>query len=185
METWKHFEANGLTHSAAHHLLAIREVGERYGGWARVTDIARALAVTRGSVSINLRSLKNRRLIETDEHRMVRLSPNGEKIVKVVLAKRSLVKSFLTDVLRVPEEQAEIDSCKIEHLISRDTAEQLAHLVRFFGSDEPGALEMLERFHQYSLACGGVSSCPVCTNRCALEGLADDSAPVDRPEAEI
>src|ERR1035441_3387915 len=27
METWKQFEANELTHSAAHHLLAVYEVG--------------------------------------------------------------------------------------------------------------------------------------------------------------
>src|SRR5580692_10661683 len=37
METWKEFEANELTHSAAHHLLAIYEVGLKYGGWARVS----------------------------------------------------------------------------------------------------------------------------------------------------
>ena len=53
METWKEFEANELTHSAAHHLLAIYEVGLEYGGWARVSDIARELSITRGSVSIN------------------------------------------------------------------------------------------------------------------------------------
>jgi hypothetical protein len=58
MDTWKEFEANELTHSAAHHLLAIHEVGAAYGGWARVSDIARRLNITRGSVSINLRTLK-------------------------------------------------------------------------------------------------------------------------------
>lgn len=183
METWRQFEANELTHSAAHHLLAIHEVGERYGGWARVSDIARKLAVTRGSVSINLRSLKNRRLVVTDEHRMVRLSPQGEKFVQAVMAKRSLVKSFLTDVLRVSEAQAEIDSCKIEHLISRDTASRLAHLMRFLGSGEPAVRETLERFHRYSLECADVETCPVCTNRCVMEGLApEDAAGESAPE---
>jgi hypothetical protein len=32
MDTWKEFEANELTHSAAHHLLAINDVGAPYGG---------------------------------------------------------------------------------------------------------------------------------------------------------
>src|SRR5262245_19471352 len=50
METWKEFDANELTHSAAHHLVAIYEVGLPYGGWARVSDIARQLDITRGSV---------------------------------------------------------------------------------------------------------------------------------------
>ncbi|HXA81060.1 MAG TPA: MarR family transcriptional regulator, partial [Opitutaceae bacterium] len=84
METWKEFEANELTHSAAHHLLAIYEVGLEYGGWARVSDIARELSITRGSVSINLRALKKRGWVETDEHHMVKLSPKGQKAAQAV-----------------------------------------------------------------------------------------------------
>ena len=41
------------------------------------------------------------------------------------MAKRVIVKTFLSDVLGVSEEQAEIDSCKIEHLISHSTGERL------------------------------------------------------------
>jgi DtxR family Mn-dependent transcriptional regulator len=129
METWKEFEANELTHSAAHHLLAIDEKGGQYGGWARVSDIARELAVTRGSVSINLRALKKRGYVLTDEHRMVKLSPKGLEIVKTIKSKKAAFKAFLTDVLGVSEHQAEIDSCKIEHLISQETSEQLARFI--------------------------------------------------------
>src|SRR2546425_2603905 len=89
MEVWKEFEANELTHSAAHHLLAIHELGLEYGGWARVSDIARQLGITRGSVSINLRALKKRGLVATDEHRMVKLSPKGLKIAQGVMAKKA------------------------------------------------------------------------------------------------
>src|SRR4029078_6630109 len=77
METWKQFEANELTHSAAHHLLAIHEGGLQCGGWARVSDIAPELQITGGSVSINLRALKKRGLVETDAHRLVKLTPEG------------------------------------------------------------------------------------------------------------
>ena len=129
METWKEFEANELTHSAAHHLLAIGELGAQYGGWARVSDIARQLAITRGSVSINLRTLKKRGYIVTDEHRMVKLSTKGLEIVHAVQARKAAFKTFLTDVLGVEEHQAEIDSCKIEHLISDETSERLAAFV--------------------------------------------------------
>ena len=129
METWKEFEANELTHSAAHHLLAIDEVGAEYGGWARVSDIAKDLAITRGSVSINLRTLKKRGLIVTDEHRMVKLTPKGLEIVHHVKLKKAAFKTFLTDVLGVSVAQAEIDSCKIEHLISHETSDRLAHFM--------------------------------------------------------
>ena len=94
METWKAFEANELTHSAAHHLLAIYDVGLAYGGWARVSDIARRLDITRGSVSVNLRPLKKRGWIETDEHHMVKLSARGLKAAQAVMAKRVVVQSL-------------------------------------------------------------------------------------------
>ncbi len=149
METWKEFEANELTHSAAHHLLAVHEVGLEYGGWARVSDIARQLGITRGSVSINLRALKKRGWVQTDEHHMVKLSPKGRKAVQAVMAKKAVVKAFLRGVLDVPELQAEIDSCKIEHLISRPTGERLVRFMRFLVSEDPVAAQMLARFKNF------------------------------------
>ena len=136
METWKEFEANELTHSAAHHLLAIDELGGEYGGWARVSDIARELGITRGSVSINLRTLKRRGFVVTDEHRMVKLSPKGLEIVQAVQSKKAAFKAFLIDVLGVSEHQADIDSCKVEHLISQETTERLARFLERFKNSE-------------------------------------------------
>jgi DtxR family Mn-dependent transcriptional regulator len=136
MQTWKEFEANELTHSAAHHLLAIHVLGTKYGGWARVSDIARDLAITRGSVSINLRTLKKRGLVETDEHRMVKLSTKGLEIVQAVQSKKEAFRTFLIDVLGVSELQAEIDSCKVEHLISHETTERLAQFIEHFKSSK-------------------------------------------------
>jgi Mn-dependent DtxR family transcriptional regulator len=129
VETWKEFEANELTHSAAHHLIAIHELGAEYGGWARVSDIAKDLGITRGSVSINLRTLKKRGYVVTDEHRMVKLSPKGLEVVQSVKTKKAAFKAFLTDVLGVSDAQAEIDSCKIEHLISEETTDRLARFM--------------------------------------------------------
>ncbi len=172
METWKEFEANELTHSAAHHLLAIHEVGQCYGGWARVSDIARRLGITRGSVSINLRTLKKRKLVVTDEHRMVKLSPKGQKIAQAVMAKKAVVKTFLRDVLNVPESQAEIDSCKIEHLISDPTGVQLVHFMRFLVSEDPAARELLLRFRHCKDHCPDAKTCPVCKDHCLIQELA-------------
>ena len=172
MEIWKEFEANELSHSAAHHLLAIQEMGLEYGGWARVSDIAKHLGITRGSVSINLRTLKKRGLVETDEHRMVKLSAHGQKIANGVMAKKAVLKAFLHGVLKVSEEQAEIDSCKIEHLISHPTGEQLMLFMRFLLSEDSAAREALERFRQYKHSCPDMKNCPVCKDHCLMEELA-------------
>jgi Mn-dependent DtxR family transcriptional regulator len=171
MDTWKEFEANELTHSAAHHLLAIHEVGAPYGGWARVSDIARWLNITRGSVSINLRALKKRQWVETDEHRLVKLTPLGLNIVQSVNAKRVIVETFLRDVLGMPAEQAEIDSCKIEHLISHSTGERLTQFVQFLLSDAAVSREFLEQFRAQETVCPETRTCDVCKGHCLIDEL--------------
>lgn len=171
MDTWKQFEANELTHSAAHHLLAIHEVGLEYGGWARVSDIARELQITRGSVSINLRALKKRGLVETDAHRQVKLTPEGLQAANAVMATRAVLKTFFADVLGVPGVQADIDSCKIEHLISHATAERLAVFQRFLTSDPAELKQLLKRFHRFHAECPKERSCDVCKGHCPMDTL--------------
>jgi Mn-dependent DtxR family transcriptional regulator len=170
METWKEFEANELTHSAAHHLLAIYAVGSKYGGWARVSDIARQLDITRGSVSINLRALKKRGWVKTDEHHMVALSAKGTTIVQVILAKRVVVKAFLVNVLGVPETQAEIDSCKVEHLLSDESGHRLVQFMRFLSSDAT-TKNVVTRFREFERDCPDSRACDVCQGRCLLDEL--------------
>ena len=53
----------------------------------------------------------------------------GLEIAQSVEVKKAGFKSFLTDVLGVSAEQAEIDSCKIEHLISHETSDRLARFM--------------------------------------------------------
>jgi DtxR family Mn-dependent transcriptional regulator len=131
MEVWKKFEENNLTHSAAHHLLAILELRQRRG-YARVTDVARELNITTGSASINLKSLKSKNLIIEDENRFLSLSPEGEALAQAVLTRKNIMFDFLVNVLKVSAEQAEIDACKTEHLISAETAKKLKDFVADF-----------------------------------------------------
>lgn len=171
METWKEFEANEVTHSVAHHLQAIHELGQQYGGWARVSDIAKQLGITRGSVSINLRNIKARGLVTEDDHHQVKLSAKGLKIAHGIKAKNAAVKTFLHKILNVPEEQAEIDSCKIEHLISDHMGERLVHFMQFLASEDLVARELLERLRKFKAHCPDSKTCPICKDHCLLEDL--------------
>ena len=49
MDAWKEFDQNVVSHSAAHHLMAVDDLVQRLG-YARVSDVARRLSITRGSV---------------------------------------------------------------------------------------------------------------------------------------
>jgi len=124
MDVWKQFEENAITHSAAHHLLAILELRQKRG-YARVTDVAKHLNITTGSASTNLKSLKARGLIIEDENRFLTLSEEGEALAKAVVMRKDVFYRFLVEVIGVSEEQAEIDACKTEHLISVETARKL------------------------------------------------------------
>lgn len=131
MDVWKQFEENNLTHSAAHHMLAILELREKRG-YARVTDVARHLHITSGSASTNLKNLKAKKLIIEDENRFLTLSAEGEALARAVIARKNLFEKFLIEVLKVTPEQAEIDACKTEHLISAETAIRLKEFLETY-----------------------------------------------------
>lgn len=131
MDIWKKFEENNITHSAAHHLQAILELREKRG-YARVTDVARELNITTGSASINLKALKAKGLIIEDENKFLSLSSEGEAIARAVHMRKNILQNFLENILKVNPEQAEIDACKTEHLISAETAKKLQEFTERF-----------------------------------------------------
>ena len=104
-DVWKTFEENEVTHSVAHHLTAVGELLDR-NGYARVSDVARHLDITRGSASLTLKALRERDLLLEDENKFLRLSPSGQRVVDTVKVKRAIVMKFLHEVLRVDPEQA-------------------------------------------------------------------------------
>ena len=148
MDVWKQFDQNDLTHSAAHHLVAIHNLLAEFG-YARVSDVARRLQITRGSTSITLKRLKQKGYVIEDERRFLRLSPDGERIAHLVEAKRFVMKRLFVEILGVDEATAEVDTCKIEHLLSDLAAERVSRLLRFVdrGGRQTGAfLEALRAF---------------------------------------
>ena len=124
MDVWKQFEENNITHSAAHHMTAILELREKRG-YARVTDVAKHLNITTGSASTNLKSLETKGLLIKDENGFLALTQEGEAIARAVNDRKHILERFFVDVLKVTPQQAEIDACKTEHLVSTETALKL------------------------------------------------------------
>ncbi len=129
MDVWKEFNENVVTHSAAHHLLAILELSKSHG-YARVTDVAKFLEITSGSASTNLKNLKLKGLVVEDENRFLSLSDEGRSIAEGILQRRTILESFFIHVLGVSEEQAGIDACKTEHLLSGETTSKMLEYER-------------------------------------------------------
>jgi len=148
MQTWKEFEGNEITHSAAHYLMAIHELTDQWG-YARVSDIADKLGIAKGSASQGLKHLKTRDLVIEDTHRMLHLSPEGERLANRIVSRSQVLKCFFQAVLGIDPEQAEIDACKIEHLISPATSERLHTLVHFLTGETAVSKQFRKEFAEF------------------------------------
>lgn len=149
-EVWREYEENELSHSAAHHLMAIHELREAHG-YARVSDIAKHLSITKGSVSTAMKHLKERGYVQEDLNRFLELTEQGLKVVEEVEETRLVVQRFLKDGLGMDEDDAMIDACKVEHLISTETRRRLVRFLHVLFSEEPEANGFLQMFREGAL----------------------------------
>ncbi len=170
-EVWKSFEENLLTHSAAHYLMTIHHLLEEKG-YARVTDIAKQLNITRGSCSISLKPLKKRGFVVEDENKFLTLSQEGQRLAEMVEHNDQLLEKLFRDVLGVDEEQAEVDACKIEHLLSLETSMALHHFIELIESDRAPAKKFRELLRKtLSDSCThDAEECDICRSVCFFEG---------------
>ena len=132
--TISHTAESELTHSMAHYLLTIHKLKEEKG-YARVTDIAKDLGLTKGSVSTALTNLKKKQLVEEDENKFLSLSNHGHDEVHRMLSMRTLMYYFLTDILKVDAKIAHNDSCLVEHLLSSETRKKLFSFMKNISKD--------------------------------------------------
>ena len=167
---WKEFEDNQITHSAAHYLMTIRGLLED-NGYARVTDIAKRLNITRGSCSISLKPLKKRGLVVEDENKFLKLSDEGLRLAELIERNDQLLELLFIDLLGVSQDQAEIDACKIEHLLSIESSVALGNFIDCWKANGPGAQAFKEELSKFSTTCEhNVKSCDVCEHVCFVEG---------------
>ena len=123
-DIWKEFEHNQTTHSVAHHLMAIFDLLNEHG-YARVTDVAKKLNITRGSASLTLKAIKEKGLVLEDENRFLLLSDKAKDIVNKIKTRNKIMFKFYTEFLGVNKETAEINACKIEHLVGDEITNAL------------------------------------------------------------
>jgi DtxR family Mn-dependent transcriptional regulator len=130
----QHTSDSELSHSMAHYLLTIHKLREDKG-YARVTDIAKELGLTKGSVSTALSNLKKRNLVVEDESKFLSLSTHGHKEVHQILSTRTLFYYFFKDILNIDDKTAHKDSCLVEHLLSDESTAGLFKFMQKVSKD--------------------------------------------------
>ena len=108
-----------IQQSAEDYLETMLILQEKYG-YIRSIDIARHLGVTKPSVSYAVKRLKESGYISMEANGPITLAPAGLKIAKRIYERHKALTAFL-EKLGVSKEQAEEDTCKIEHVISHET----------------------------------------------------------------
>jgi Mn-dependent DtxR family transcriptional regulator len=170
MQVWKEFDGNEVTHSMAHYLMAIQDLLKEQG-YARVTDVAKRLEITPGSASVSLKALKSKGYVSEDHNRFLGLTEEGMRVAHDVhVANRTFI-HFFEEVLGVSEEQAHIDSCKIEHLVSAEARDKLVVFLHFLHSGHPTVAPFLAALaeQQKKFKCPGPEACEICgTDVCDL-----------------
>ena len=86
----------------------------------RNIDIARHLEFSKPSVSIALKKLKEKELIEIDGDNLVTLTKEGLEIAEKTYQKHLGITRVLIS-LGVDKKTAEKDACRMEHVISEET----------------------------------------------------------------
>ncbi len=91
----------------------------------RVTDLAERLDIAKSSVNQAVSRLAKSKLVECSRYSPIRLTPAGRQKAKEICNKHFLLKSFLEDILQVNASVAEVEACRMEHILSRETLQKL------------------------------------------------------------
>ena len=89
-------------------------------GVVRSIDIANDLGVSKPSVSVAMKNLRNGEYIEMDKEGYITLLDKGREIAEKIYERHTFLTDWLTSIGVDPTVAAE-DACRIEHVISAET----------------------------------------------------------------
>ncbi len=116
---------------------------------ARVKDIADQLHVQKASVTGALKVLSSKGLINYTPYSYVTLTPEGQKIAEEVITRHKTLKEFFYQVLKLNEEEAEINACKIEHAIQPQAIQRLIKFLEFLKQCPRAGQDLFEAFEKF------------------------------------
>ena len=90
-------------------------------GYVRSIDIATEMNYSKHSVSKGMSILRELGYITMGQDGQIKLTESGEKRAKEVYSRHLVIREFFIRKLGVNVDFAEIDACKVEHVISEET----------------------------------------------------------------
>ncbi|MCK5786272.1 MAG: metal-dependent transcriptional regulator [Candidatus Sabulitectum sp.] len=111
----------------------IESIAELTGssGVTRAADIADKMGVSRPSVTVALRALASRGMVNYKPYSTVSLTDKGRKHAAVVLRKHRILSRFFNEILGTDVELADSAACKVEHAIGEEITDRLVDFLAF------------------------------------------------------
>lgn len=102
---------------------------ENNHGHAHVVDIAEHLGITKPSVTKAMDKLKKEGLINKESYGHITLTGKGETVSKEIYHKHCIVTRFLEESLGLSPNEASINACRMEHIITDKMLEAIEDYV--------------------------------------------------------
>lgn len=121
--------AHPLTPSSEDYLETILELSDQVDA-VRSVDIANHLHVSKASVNKAMGILRDADLIDQAYYGLIHLTAQGRQRAEEILARHTMLKRFLIEILGIDEAIAEQDACRMEHVISDETRDHWLSYLR-------------------------------------------------------
>jgi Mn-dependent DtxR family transcriptional regulator len=138
--------AHNRSESTEDHLERIQELVDQKG-YARVSDIAASLGLSRSAVSNMVRRLARRGYVNYERYRGFSLTPEGRAVADHIKVRHKVLAELL-QLMGLHPETVEEEVEAVEHHLKPETLRVFSKLVRFW-KRQPG---LLQAFVKYSKA---------------------------------
>jgi len=119
-----------LSASLEDYLEAIYNLAAK-NGFARSTDIARELDVSKASVTGALRTLSHKKLANYEPYGHITLTERGKSTAADIAQKHEILTTFFIDVLGIDPKIAQTAACKSEHALGSEVISRLLAFIKF------------------------------------------------------
>jgi len=129
---------------------------------ARVRDIAKRLGIGMPSVTVALKALSQRKLVNYDPYQVITLTDHGREVAEEISRWHLVLRRFLTEVLGLDAEIAEANACRMEHAVDATLLERLSRFAEFIRHCPRAGESLVEGFLKFCQAGPNLARCSDC-----------------------
>jgi DtxR family Mn-dependent transcriptional regulator len=131
-------------------------------GFARVRDIAEALDVAKSAVTVALKNLARKKLVDYRPYEPVTLTELGSAEAHRIVTRHLVMKDFLENVLLLDTDRADAVACDMEHTVDAEVLERFLCFLAFIKRHAPDGETWLKEFRRFVKKGASGHSCREC-----------------------